>query len=55
MPDTIAIVVYCPTCDYHRNIAVQEDAIGTHGCAQCDGLMQVFIAQGRKEVVQWHP
>lgn len=51
---TVAIVCFCPACDYLVATAVQPNAIGTHGCAQCGGLMQVYIAQGSKEVVQWH-
>lgn len=53
-PNTIGIVCYCPTCDYFVATAVHPDAIGTHGCARCDGLMRVYIAQGSKEVVRWH-
>lgn len=52
---TIAIVVHCPRCDYFHRVAVMADAIGSHGCTQCDGFMEVYVAQGRKEVVQWHP
>ncbi len=54
MSDTIAVVIYCPRCDYHLHLALPEDAIGTHRCIECDGLMEVYIAQGRREVVQWH-
>lgn len=49
---TVAIVCYCPTCDYFVKTAVKADAIGTHGCHQCDGSMEVYVAQGRKEVVR---
>ena len=41
---TVAIVVYCPSCDYFLKTAVQEGAVGTHGCAQCNGLMEVYVA-----------
>jgi hypothetical protein len=52
--ETIALVCYCPRCDYFVATAVQPGAVGTHGCMQCDELMQVYIAQGSREVVQWH-
>jgi transcription elongation factor Elf1 len=52
---SVAIVCYCPTCDYFVKVAVQADAIGTHGCLTCGRLMEVYVAQGSKEVVQWHP
>lgn len=51
---TIAIVCYCPACDYFIKTAVQPDAVGSHGCVQCAGLMEVYIAQGSREVVKWH-
>jgi hypothetical protein len=51
---TVAVVVYCPRCDYHLHIAVPPDAVGSHGCMQCDKPMGVYIAQGCREVVQWH-
>lgn len=51
---TVAIVCYCPTCDYFVKVAVQPDAIGTHGCAQCNGPMEVYIAEGAAFVVHWH-
>lgn len=51
---TIAIVCYCPSCDYFIKTAVEPGTVGSHGCAQCDGSMEVYIAQGAKEVIQWH-
>lgn len=51
---TVAIVCYCPRCDYFVKSAVQADAIGTHGCARCDGPMEVYVAQGQREVIEWH-
>jgi len=41
---TIAVVVYCPRCDYFLKIALRPDAIGTHGCTQCNGQMEVYVA-----------
>lgn len=41
---TTAVVVYCPRCDYFRKIAVQEGSVGTHGCAECNGQMEVYVA-----------
>lgn len=49
-----AIVCYCSTCDYFVKVAVQTDAIGTHGCHQCERLMEVYVARGHQEVAQWH-
>jgi hypothetical protein len=37
------IVVYCPRCDYFKKVAVQ--VVGTHGCHQCNGMMEVYIPQ----------
>lgn len=51
---TIAIVCYCPTCDYFIKTAVQVDAVGSHACMGCDGSMEVYVAQGAKEAVVWH-
>jgi hypothetical protein len=41
---TTAVVVYCSRCDYFKKIAL-HGAIGTHGCTQCDGQMEVYIPQ----------
>lgn len=41
---TTALVVYCPRCDYFKKIAVQV-VEGTHGCAECEGLMEVYVPQ----------
>ena len=49
----ISIVVFCPRCNYFLKTGVQEDAVGTHGCMRCGGLMEVYIAQGSKEAVNW--
>lgn len=46
---TVAIVVYCSRCDYFLKTAVQVGAVGTHGCAECDGQMEVHVAQGYVE------
>jgi hypothetical protein len=51
---TIAIVCYCPRCSYFVKVATRPDAIGTHGCVQCNRLMEVYIARGGQEVVRWH-
>ena len=34
-------LVVCRACNYFLHITVQERR-GTHGCAQCDGLMEVW-------------
>ena len=54
MSSSFAIVVYCPRCDYFTKTAVQIDAVGTHACHGCNGLMEVYIAQGETEVAIWH-
>lgn len=41
---TIAIVVYCPTCDSFVKTAVQRGTVGTHGCMGCGGQMEVYVA-----------
>lgn len=51
---TVAIVCYCPRCSYFVKVAVRPDAVGTHGCVQCNRLMEVYIARGGQEVVRWH-
>lgn len=51
---TIAIVCYCPRCDYFIKTAVMPGSVGSHGCAQCDGWMEVYVAQGSREAVEWH-
>lgn len=42
---TVAIVCYCPRCDYFVKTAVQPP-VGTHGCLDCGGAMEVYVAQG---------
>jgi len=54
MSQTVAIVVYCPRCDYFLKTAVQVGAVGSHGCMGCNGPMEVYVAQVAKEVVSWH-
>lgn len=51
---TIAIVVYCPTCDYFVKTAVQPEKVGSHGCEVCSGPMEVYVAQGSREVIAMH-
>ena len=51
---TVAIVVYCPRCDYFRKTAVQVGKVGTHGCAECDGQMEVYVAHGYVEPSALH-
>lgn len=50
---TTSLVVYCSSCDYFLKIAVGGD-IGTHGCAQCGSLMEVYVAQGTELRDHWH-
>jgi hypothetical protein len=40
----VAVVVYCPRCDYFLKTA-PTIPIGTHGCATCNGLMEVYVPQ----------
>lgn len=44
---SIAIVCYCPRCDYFIKTYVATNAIGTHGCMGCQEGMEVYVAQGR--------
>jgi hypothetical protein len=39
-----AIVVYCSICDYFLKTA-SAGPIGTHGCAECEGYMEVYVPQ----------
>ena|ERR1700678_3069280 len=41
---TTAIVLYCSRCDYFKKTAV-SGPIGTHGCVQCNGFMEVYVPQ----------
>jgi hypothetical protein len=51
---TVAIVCYCPRCDFFIKTAVQPDAVGSHRCIDCNEPMEVYVAQGAREVVHWH-